>query len=60
MARLNTLLEKKWIQPIAGEQDSRKKEYQITGLGKSMVETEIKRLEELLHIGKQTIGSEKI
>lgn len=57
---INTLLEKKWIQPIAGEQDSRKKEYQITGLGKSMVETEIKRLEELLHIGKQTVGSEKI
>ncbi|HWP21331.1 MAG TPA: PadR family transcriptional regulator [Candidatus Cryosericum sp.] len=57
---INTLLEKKWIQPIAGEQDSRKKEYHITELGKSIVETEIKRLEELLSIGKKMVGSEKI
>lgn len=57
---VNTLLEKKWIQPVAGEQDSRKKEYQITALGQQMVETEIKRLEELLNIGKKMIGSEKI
>lgn len=57
---VNTLLEKKWIQPVAGEQDSRKKEYQITALGQQMVETEIKRLEELLNIGKKMVGSEKI
>ncbi len=49
---INTLLEKNWITPVAGEKDSRKKEYQITELGKSMVRAEVKRLEELLQTGK--------
>jgi len=53
---LNTLLEKKWIQPVAGEQDSRKKEYEITGMGKSIVNAEIKRLQELLETGKRIAG----
>ena len=52
---LNTLLEKKWIQPVQGELDSRKKEYQITELGKSMANTEIKRLEELLQTGTRIV-----
>ncbi|MDP3447158.1 MAG: PadR family transcriptional regulator [Eubacteriales bacterium] len=52
---INTLLEKKWIQPVPGEQDSRKKEYEITHLGKSIMETEIRRLEELLKTGKRIV-----
>lgn len=52
---INTLLEKKWIQPVAGEQDSRKKEYAITPLGKSVVESEIKRLQDLIETGRKIV-----
>ena len=52
---INTLLEKAWIQPVPGEQDSRKKAYEITAMGKSTVETEIRRLEELLSTGKKIV-----
>lgn len=52
---INTLLEKKWIQPVAGEQDSRKKEYTITTLGKSVVESEIKRLQDLIETGRKIV-----
>jgi len=52
---INTLLEKKWIQPVAGEQDSRKKEYAITTLGKSVVESEIKRLQDLIETGRKIV-----
>jgi len=52
---INTLLEKKWIQPVAGEQDSRKKEYVITALGKSVVESEIKRLQDLIETGRKIV-----
>jgi DNA-binding PadR family transcriptional regulator len=50
---INTLLEKQWIVGIAGEKDSRKKEYQITLLGIEIVKTELKRLEELLMNGRK-------
>jgi DNA-binding PadR family transcriptional regulator len=53
---ITTLLEKKWIEPMAGEHDSRKKEYIITDLGRSIVGAEIKRLEELLETGKKIAG----
>ncbi|HML69684.1 MAG TPA: PadR family transcriptional regulator [Clostridia bacterium] len=53
---INTLLEKKWIQPVAGELDSRKKEYEITSLGKMIVQAEIVRLDELLQTGKRIAG----
>ena len=52
---INTLLEKKWIQPVAGEQGSRKKEYTITTLGKSVVESEIKRLQDLIETGGKIV-----
>ena len=53
---INTLLEKKWIKSIAGEKDSRKKEYEITALGKSIVSSEISRLEELIANGRKIEG----
>lgn len=53
---INTLLEKKWIHAIKNEKDSRKKEYEITALGKSIMEGEMLRLEELLSNGKKIIG----
>lgn len=53
---LNTLLERKWITPMPGEADSRKKEYQITAEGKAVVKEEIARLEELIANGKRIVG----
>ena len=53
---INTLLEKNWITPLAGEKDSRKKEYLITNLGKEIVRSEILRLEELISNGNQVAG----
>ena len=52
---LNTLLEKKWIEPMQGVVDSRKKEYQITDAGRAIVVEEIARLEELVANGKRII-----
>ena len=54
---INTLLEKRWIEGIGSGKDTRKKEYIITEAGKSMIENEIKRLEELLKNGKIITGS---
>jgi len=48
---ISTLLEKKWIEALPGEKNSRKKEYIISEVGKSVVEEEMKRLEELLKNG---------
>lgn len=50
---INTLLSKSWIEPVAGESNSRKKEYVITDIGKHIVKGEIKRLEELIANGKK-------
>lgn len=55
---INTLLEKNWIKSIEGEKDSRKKEYEITDLGRSITRGEIVRLEELVANGKIIVGSE--
>lgn len=50
---INTLLERGWILALAGEKDSRKKEYQITELGKQMLQGELLRLRELLENGNR-------
>ncbi len=53
---INTLAEKKWIQSIENAVDSRKKEYVITDFGKSIVETELLRLRELISNGERVLG----
>lgn len=53
---INTLLEKEWIIPVQGEMNSRKKEYQITEIGKSVVHVEIERLKELMENGQKIVG----
>lgn len=53
---INTLLEKGWITALAGEADSRKKEYVITDLGREMLRKELQRLSELLENGKRLLG----
>ena len=57
---INTLLEKRWIEARPGEQDSRKKEYVITELGKQVCRDEIARLEELLSNGKRIVEGNRI
>lgn len=53
---LNTLLDKEWIMLAPVQSNSRKKEYIITDLGKSIVEIEISRLEELIKNGRIILG----
>ncbi len=53
---INTLVDKGWIVQLEENTDLRKKEYVITAVGKAAVETELKRLEELLSNGRQITG----
>ena len=55
---INTLLERGWITALPGARDSRKKEYQITDLGKEAVAAEITRLQELLKNGREIMGGD--
>lgn len=55
---INTLIEKKWIVSVESEALSRKKEYQITDLGKTILEDETTRLEELLRNGRKLLGGD--
>ena len=52
---LSTMLEKGWIKALPGEEESRRKDYQITELGKSIVKGEMARLEELVSNGQKII-----
>lgn len=53
---LNSLVEKQWIKALPSEENSRKKEYVITELGKAAVEAELRRLRELLENGQAVAG----
>lgn len=55
---INTLVDKGWIIPSGEDAESRKKEYVITAKGKTAVEAELRRLEELLSNGKTVAGKE--
>lgn len=55
---INTLLEKGFITALAGEANSRKKEYIITETGKAAVRNEIERLRELIENGERILGGE--
>ena len=55
---ITSLLEKGWVRALPTEKSSRKKEYEITGLGKQIAENELKRLRELLINGETIIGGE--
>jgi len=52
---ISTMLEKEWIKALPSEEESRRKEYQITELGKTVVKAELARLEELVGNGKLII-----
>ena len=57
---INTMLERGWIQSLPGETDSRRKEYQLTIAGRSVLQEEIHRLDELLSNGKRILGGIRI
>jgi len=50
---INNLLEKEWICTVEHSAGSRKKEYIITPIGRTVLQAETRRLEELIKIGKQ-------
>jgi len=52
---LSTMLEKGWIKALPGEEESRRKDYQITEQGKTIVRGEMARLEELVSNGQKII-----
>ncbi len=53
---LNTLQDRGWIVALAGERDSRKKEYQITPEGEQALRAELSRLQELTAVGTSVLG----
>lgn len=55
---INTMLSKGWIKAVSSGSDSRKKEYEITNVGRNTVLEEIERLEELIKNGKKVVGGE--
>lgn len=52
---LNTLKEKHWIDELPTNPESRKKEYVITTIGKMIVLTELRRLNDLVQNGESVI-----
>ncbi|NMC57633.1 MAG: PadR family transcriptional regulator [Eubacteriaceae bacterium] len=56
---LTTMLEKGWIKAVDGDNNSRKKEYQITSAGKAVLEKELIRLNELVNNGEKILGGIK-
>lgn len=55
---LSTMTEKGWITLLPVEDGSRKKEYQLTPLGQSILEKELDRLRELVASGEQVMKGE--
>ncbi len=56
---LTTMLEKGWIKAIDGDNNSRKKEYQITPTGNAILKRELERLNELVANGEKISGGAK-
>ena len=56
---ISTMQEKGWITAIAGETDSRKKEYVITDAGRSVLHSEYQRLRELVDNGRAALEAKE-
>ena len=56
---INTLLDKKWIEALDENPESRKKEYVITEKGRSILREELERLRELVENGQSILGDKK-
>ena len=55
---LSTMSDKGWITLLPVENGSRKKEYQLTPLGRSILEKELERLQELVSSGERVLRGE--
>ena len=53
---LSAMVDKGWIEQLPVESGSRKKEYQLTEKGRSVLEKEVKRLRELADNGERILG----
>ncbi len=53
---IRVMIEKRWIVSESEEKGSRKKEYQITDLGKDVLHQELVRLEELVANGRKLVA----
>lgn len=56
---ISTMQEKGWITALAGEADSRKKEYVITDAGQAVLRAEYMRLRELVDNGRALLEEEE-
>ncbi len=56
---LGTLCEKGWIKELPVQTGSRRREYVITDQGRRVVRDELKRLEQLVQIGKGILNNTK-
>ena len=52
---ITTMLEKGWIKAVETNEDTRKKGYEITDTGKSILDIELKRLRELVRNGEEIL-----
>ena len=57
---INTLVKKKWIEPVGNEKGDVKKDYIITELGKQIVADEQKRIRDISHLADKIIGRNNI
>ena len=53
---LSAMVDKGWIEQLPVESGSRKKEYQLTEKGRSVLEKEVDRLRELANNGERILG----
>lgn len=56
---INTMLTKGWIRARVNDSDNRKKEYEITEVGRSVVLQELERLQELVVNGERIIRGDE-
>ena len=56
---LGSMLEKDWIAALPGESNGRKKQYEITPLGRAIAQDELARLRELMINGEIIMGGNR-
>lgn len=57
---LNSLCEKEWIIPLPAPEDSRKKQYALTGKGLTVLKKELARLRQLVENGESILKEDAI
>ena len=55
---LNSLCERGWIRPLPAAEDSRRKEYTLTGAGLATLKNELNRLRQLVENGETILGED--